>query len=448
MADTAELGRQLAQQVLQLTARLLQTRPESLSDMEQQMRTELVKLGQVLLTAWLGVLEESYPAEAIPCPCGGQADYQGQREGTLLTLVGQVRYRRAYYLCPQCHQGCCPMDQRLGLRPGQMSAEVESLAGMTGVQVPFGQGSALFEALTLVSLSDHSLAKATQDMGAEVQAQEREWIQQSQDEGWLQEQERLAGGPARLYGALDAVKVHVRGDGEHPWRDLKVGAWFTSEARAPQSPDEAWEMHASNITYYSDICEAQQLGPLVWATGCQRRAQLAGELVFLGDGAEWIWKLVQEHYPEAVQIVDWFHAAEHITPLAQAVFGAGDQRETWMQQMRAALWNGELETLIAQCERYSEDSRGGEAAREAATYFQNNRQRMRYPEYRARGYHIGSGTIESGCKQIATQRLKVSGAIWNLDNAIKTAKARGALLSGQWQAIAARRRHLPLPLAA
>ena len=448
MSQIAELGQEFGEYVLQLTSELLYKKQDSsLSEMERQTRVMLLKLGQFLLKAWLAMQEEQYPPETIGCACGGQAEYQFKREGTLLSIVGQVRYRRSYYLCPTCHKGSYPLDGKLGLRPGEMSAELESLAGMTGVQLAFGQGSDLFEALTLISLSDHSLAKASQAIGTEVQAQEQEWIAQSRDEAWLQEQDRLAEQPQRLYGALDAAKVHVRGDKEHPWRDIKVGAWFSTTAEPPQTPDEDWEIRATDISYYCDILQAQQFGHLVWATGCQRQAQLAQELIFLGDGAEWIWNLVEEYYPEAVQIVDWFHATEYIAPVAKLAFSKEEQRQAWIENVRTWLWKGNLDDVLQAFEHLITHDRAGEEARKSATYFTNNRHRMNYPEYRAQGYQIGSGTIESGCKQVVTQRLKVAGAIWELDNAVTVAKARAALLSGQWHTITARREYLSLPLA-
>jgi hypothetical protein len=449
MQSAVQLGQQYGRYVMQLTAELLQPeKPSCLSDMERDIRTMLLKQGRFLLSAWLAMLEEAYPTPSIPCPCGGQAAYQYQREGTLLTMLGQITYERAYYLCPECHKGTYPLDEQLGLRPGQMSAEVESLAGMTGAQLPFEQGSQLLEALALISLSDHSMAKATQDMGSEVQAQEQEWIDQGQDEQWLQTQQRLSGGPQQLYGSLDGVKVRVRDDSERPWRELKVGAWFTTTQNPPQSPDEDWQIQATDITYYADICQARTFGQLLWATGCQRQAQLAEELIFLGDAADWIWNLVRDHYPEAVQIVDWFHATGYIAPVAKAAFPTEAEQATWSRDVRTALWEGDLHGVIQAFKAYCDHPDAGKEARKAVTYFTNNRHRMRYPEYRAKGYQIGSGTIESGCKRIATQRLKVAGANWNLDNAIKTAKARAALLSGQWDAITARRHHLSSRLAA
>ncbi len=450
MNNMAKLGQEFGQYVIQLTSELLVKtgQPKSLSDMERNIRHMLLKLGQFLLSAWLALQENVYPAETSPCPhCGEPASYHFKRSAIRLTLLGQVEYSRAYYLCPACQQGHCPLDQKLGLRPGQISAELESLTGMTGAQLPFGQSGQLFEALTLVSVSDHTVAKATQAIGGEVQAQEAEWIAESQNGAWLQEQQRLAERPQRLYGALDAAKVHIRGEKEHPWRDLKVGAWFTTTVDPPQNPEDDWEIHATDMTYYCDISEARQFGNLLWATGCQRQAQLAAELIFLGDGAEWIWNLVQEHYPEAIQIVDWFHATEYIAPVATAALTTEAQQQAWIKQVRTDLWDGDLDAVIAAFARFTDHHRASETATKAVTYFTNNRQRMNYPEYRAKGYQIGSGTIESGCKQIVSQRLKVAGAIWDLDNCIKTAKARAALLSGQWPSISARREHLSLPLA-
>jgi len=175
--------------------------------------------------------------------------------------------------------------------------------------------------------------------------------------------------------------------------------------------------------------EAKEFGHLLWATGCQRQAQLAEELIFLGDGAEWIWNLVQEHYPEAVQIVDWFHATEYIAPVANATFTDKDKRQSWSDQVRSDLWDGKLDEVIAAFDRFTHQQ-ATQTATKAVTYFTNNQHCMDYPSYRAKGYQIGSGTIESGCKQIVPQRLKIAGAIWDLDNAIKIAKARAALLSG------------------
>jgi hypothetical protein len=417
----------------------------SLSEMEQTVRRFLLWLGGVMLGLWLKWEEGRYPPKDNLCPhCQGKAIYQRQREGTLHTVLGTISYRRAYYTCAQCHHGHYPLDERLGLRPNQMSAELERLAGMVGVQTAFGKGSQLFEELTLIKLSDHSLDKSAQAYGREVEKREQTLLAAAGVPAVQLMRKREARPVLRLYGAMDGALVHVRGDEDHPWRELKLGAWFQAKGQPPRTPDGKWRIQAEHITYYADCCEAQTFGLLLWATGLQRLADLAVELVFIGDGAAWIWRLVEEYFPHAIQIVDWFHACEYLVKVAQQAFPSAQERQIWLTSVRTALWKGQLDRVLEACQAHVQRQRTPEddAAQQAVTYFSNNRQRMDYPTYRQKGYQIGSGTIESAAKQIVAQRMKVTGAIWNLEGARLVAKARAAFLSAQWTDLAARRAHL------
>ena len=320
-----------------------------------------------------------------------------------------------------------------------MSAELERLAGMTGVMLPFGKGRDLFEALTMLSLSDQALAKATQAYGETAMQRERSWQAVAHDQAELQRRQRECRKPLRLYGAIDATKVHTRGDDDHPWRDLKVGAWFEARGKPPKTPDGEWRIQAENIHYYADICPASEFGTLMWANGVQHQAQLAQELVILGDGADWIWKLVAEHFPRAVQILDWFHAAEYLMPVAKAAISTEEAQVEWLAQSKQALWDGKIDELITACLDLVAFQDSSDPAFVAARYFNQNRDRLDYPTYRRQGYQIGSGTIESAAKQIGTMRMKVAGAIWREDSARKVAKARAAYLSNEWGALASYR---------
>jgi hypothetical protein len=168
---------------------------------------------------------------------------------------------------------------------------------------------------------------------------------------------------------------------------------------------------------------------------------LAPELVFVCDGAVWIWNLIQHYYPQAVQIVDWYHAEERLQLVTQAAFSGEPDRRLWLEQVTTDLWEGRVESVIRACEQLASRC---QVASQAVTYFTNNAARMKYDQFRAAGYLIGSGTVESGCKQIVTQRLKQPGAQWAVDGAVKTAKARAAWLSGAWDTLCAQRAALPL----
>ena len=170
-------------------------------------------------------------------------------------------------------------------------------------------------------------------------------------------------------------------------------------------------------------------------------ADCARILVFVCDGAVWIWNLIAYYYPNAVQIVDWYHAEDRLKRIAEEAFLGQDERRAWLQIVTEDLWQGRVELVIEACQQLSKKSN---LAKQALTYYDNNLERMRYAKFRAQGYLIGSGVIESACKQIVTQRLKLPGAQWNLDGAILTAKARAAWLSGNWQSLVSARSLLPL----
>jgi len=192
-------------------------------------------------------------------------------------------------------------------------------------------------------------------------------------------------------------------------------------------------LRAKDITYYCDLAGAQAFGDLLWATGYQRSADVAEEVVLVADGAAWIWKLVQHHFPHAVQIVDWYHAVEYLAPIAHAAFGEDSpEAKQWLKAIRTHLWEGRVQKVIAACRELADHPQAKGPAQKAITYYTNNGKRMDYGRLRKAGYQIGSGTVESGYKQIATQRLKRAGARWTEEGARYTAKARAAWLSGQW----------------
>ena len=150
--------------------------------------------------------------------------------------------------------------------------------------------------------------------------------------------------------------------------------------------------------------------------------------------------MVQLHFPHAVQIVDWYHAAEYLPPIAHAAYGEGSpQARRWLDAVRTDLWEGRISEVIRACQAWTHHAQAGSPAQTAITYYTNNAKRMEYARFRAAGYQIGSGSIESGCKQIGTFRLKRAGARWTEEGARLTAKARAAWLSHEWDSLTALR---------
>jgi hypothetical protein len=385
-----------------------------------------------------------------PCACGGALEYQFRRQAVILSVFGRVGYRRRYYTCPSCGQGQAPLDEQCGIAAGEVTAGLAELLALAGVEVAFEEASRLVERYLLFRVSDNTLRKETERFGALQQVREMNWKQQSQDIGWLQDRLQQVGSqPGRLYGSLDGAMAPLRGE----WRELKNIAWYQVEpVRSYQKRrhhascvGEQPGLQAQDITYYCDIQSAEQFDELFWATACQRNADLYEELVFVCDGAAWIWKLIERHFPDAVQIVDWCHASEYLPAVAEAAFGRDTpEYEVWLQQTRTQLWEGQIDDLIHDCQLLATNSAATQAAQTAVTYFTNNQHRMDYARFRQQGYFIGSGTVESAGKQIASLRLKRAGARWTETGAVQTAKARAAWLAGEWEQLATARAALPL----
>lgn len=407
---------------------------ESLSEMETSLKQMLHELGNEIMGQWLEAQEQKYPDDEKVCPhCDQKARYVRRRQGMSITLQGRVYYRRAYYGCSNCHQGFYPLDERLGIEAGQMSDEVVQLAALFGIDDAFGTSHDLLKRSALLELSPNSIRKATQIMGEKVIAYEQELIEQSQNLAKQKDRQPTQDSPQRLYGSMDGFKV-LFDDG---WHDMKAGVWWTTRT------SKQGQLKAENLHYYVDFLPAQAFSDLVWASGFHQKADMAKELIFVADGAEWIWNIVQHHYPQAVQIVDWYHACAYIAPVANVAFKTVPERETWIQAVKNALWNGDLDAVIAACRQQINSQHDDDPAQKAVTYYQNNRHRMDYARYREQGYQIGSGSMESGCKQLGLARLKIAGARWHSNGATLVAKARATYLSGDWDKLNSLDTNLP-----
>ena len=423
---------------------------EGIMGLEMNIRMMLKEIGGRALSRYLSRKSPGEETAKVACECGGQARFHSWREAVIISVFGRVTYKRRYYVCPECHKGQMPRDEQMGIAPGEVTAGLAKLMGMVGVEAAYEEAKRVVEQFLLFEVNDNTVRKETEQFGALQGEEEKCWEQASQDEKRLQTRLREKGAQkGRLYGSIDGAIVPLHGE----WRELKCMAWYRVETIAchqshrhhKKQVGEQTHLQAYQISYACDIREAEAFGALLWATGCKRLADLHEELIFICDGAAWIWRLVEKYYPKAIQIVDWYHASEYLSPVAEAAFGRDTpQAKQWLEQARTDLWEGRIRELIQECQRLALIPAAAEAAHKTITYYQHNEKRMDYAHLRSQGYLIGSGTIESGCKQIAGHRLKLAGARWTFDGSVQTAKARAAWLSGDWDALALKRAVLPL----
>lgn len=216
-------------------------------------------------------------------------------------------------------------------------------------------------------------------------------------------------------------------------REVKVGTVFTH--RKPDNPDQRPERDYASTTYLAAIVSAEQFGPLLRAEAIRRGMAKAKVVVFLGDGAVWVWKLARLNFPNAVFILDYYHACEHLNLLCAALYGEGSTlAQRRYRQWRKALLKDKIDRVIAEAKAdLPTKAHTRKLARKQIAYFERNRSKMLYQTFRAAGYFIGSGVVEAGCKTVVGQRLKQSGMLWSRQGASHLLTVRCSLLSGWFE---------------
>jgi hypothetical protein len=231
--------------------------------------------------------------------------------------------------------------------------------------------------------------------------------------------------------SLDGAKVNTL----EGWREVKTVA--VSEVEPLREPEaDGTRVRLVNHSYRAGFGEAKEFAQEQYAEATRRGAERAKRLTSVNDGAEWIWAIVLLCYPLARQVVDWWHAVDRLWTVANLVFGQGsDLARAWVKARKDELWKGEVAQVIAALDRLTPDSeKARDEARLLREYVRTHAERMRYQEFRQAGEPVGSGTVESACKNVVGTRLKRGGMRWKVDRAEAVLALRCAILSNRWHA--------------
>ncbi len=378
-------------------------------------------------TALSKLLQFPVPAaeqRTLPCSCGHRAHYRELRSKPVLTAVGKVEVSRPYYLCPHCHAGQFPADAELDIENTDFSPGVRRMQAMVGQEAPFDHGRQQMKLLADLEVTTKAVERTAEAIGADIAAREQDEIHRAVQ----LDLPIVVGRPIPfLYVQLDGTGVPVvkketvgrsgktEGQPAHT-REAKLGCVFTQttwdkEGYAIRDPD--------STTYVAAIEPAEEFGKRIYLEAWKRDWSHAEKKVVMGDGAEWIWNIADQHFPGAIQIVDLFHARQHLWDLARKLYPNQEaEQRRWMMIHQNMLDGGKIEDLVAALRSIdSSNSELAEKIRIEAGYFQNNAKRMRYPEFRGQHLFVGSGVIEAGCKTVIGSRCKQSGMFWTVRGA-------------------------------
>jgi hypothetical protein len=365
------------------------------------------------------------------CPtCHQPARYRDMVPRVLTTRLGEVTIHRSYYWCPLCQHGFSPLDQALKLDAGTQTTQVRLFAAHLGALLPFGEAAATLKLLTGLTLSATTLERTAVAIGTALhQAQQAQ--AECHQAGRLPE---ALSRPKRLYISLDGTFLPLR----DPWKrdgsagkltcrygECKTGVAY--EAR----PSPKGDAGVVSKAYVATLANAEGFAALIGTLGHQQGHHFAKELILLGDGAAWIWRLGARQFPTAIQIVDFYHASDHLYELAHARFGPeSPEAKEWVLARQSELKQDHVEqVLLAMAAWKPRNAEKRKIRRDTARYFRHNAERMRYGTFTKKGYHIGSGVAEAACKHVVGQRLDQAGMHWCPATAEAILCLRAALLS-------------------
>lgn len=406
--------------------------------MEVAMRSAMHQAGAVALGELLQCDAPGPDQLDVACSCGHTARYRELRCRRILTAVGEVELVRPYYLCPHCHQGQFPFDAELDVEDKDLSPGVRRMLAVVGQAAPFDQGREQMKLLAGLEVTTKAVERTAEAIGEDIGRREGEQIQQAMQ----LDLPVVVGEPIPiLYVQMDGTGVPVtkaeRGEGKlegEPGRtrEVKLGCIFTQtsydqQGHAIRDPD--------STTYTGAIETAAEFGKRLYAEAWNRGWSRAKKKVIMGDGAEWIWNLADLHFPAAIQIVDLFHARQHLWDLARLLYPGDDARQKqWVMRHQPKLDEGKIKKLVGYLRSLQPSSPElAETIRKAADYFEKNADRMRYPEFRRQHLFVGSGVVEAGCKTVIATRLKQSGMFWTVRGANAIIALRCCRLSGRFE---------------
>lgn len=444
----AEAAIEADREIKQLIERVAVSHKFDLEAMEATLRAAVLLAGAKALGGLIEGLGCGRGENPVMCCCGGIMQSKGIEEKTLLTIMGPVPYRRSRYECPACGEARYPGDEELDIAGTRRSPGVRRMLARAGSRQPFKEAREDLRIYAGFEVSAKDVERVAERIGSHIetwQTSERKALLQS--EAPLPENKTI---PV-LYIEMDGtgvpmVKTETEGrkgkqhDGTAKTREAKLGCVFTQttkdeKGRPVREPD--------STSFVGAIEEAEKFGERIEAEAIRRGLFKAYQVVVLGDGAMWIRTQCELRFPQALQIVDLYHAREHVANLCKLLLGCKEKK---LLRLRMKWWSyldeGNIEKILYQAQRrlpIETDTLKKVTAE--LHYLEENKARMRYAAFRKQGLFVGSGVIEAGCKTIIGARLKQSGMEWTVRGANAIIALRCAILSERfedfWEARAA-----------
>lgn len=333
--------------------------------------------------------------------------------------------------CKNCGTEYYPLDEELELSRSKASKHLAKAVTWLSVFMPFNEVKKIFAGLLGVAVSTTFIEQVAVRVGdtlwekAETESRRPYAIEEREKE------------VDTLYICPDGAMVPLVGDGKVEYKENKLGIVFNNRDLV-RKVDKKGKIttHITGKKLISSLAEGtESFKKMLFAAAVKKGFYSAQTVIFLSDGAIWLGKCKEELFPQAVRILDWYHALEHLWETARSLFGEQNEVKcrSWVVPLQELLWTGKVDEVIHLLENEINNCKKNQQPLiELRGYYHSNRSSMRYDKYREKGWYIGSGPVESANKYIVNQRLKQSGMKWSKTCANAILWARCKYYENEW----------------
>jgi hypothetical protein len=406
----------------------------SLMDLSEHFtKTRSQFFGACLKTAIEKLYRKELDRRQAPCPrCNRTLTRKRKDKKDLSTLHGCCTIERPYFYCPVCKEGFHPLDELLGVAQEKHQYDIQAKSTVTAARMPFGESAELFGSLTGIAVGEHFQHDTLNAVG---QAARLEEVIPSREEIEARIREVSQKGDVKpvLVVTSDGANVPTR---PRAARKAKRGPGAYRQAKGFRVYLLDGDERIVHLASWHQIQEPEQFSDDL-ARVAERIDQDKVRIALLADGAEFLWKAMTACFPNARQVLDFYHCAEHIHTVAKAQYEQGSLKALqWAEATLVRLSMGEIQGVIGALKRMEpRNSLAGEEIRKLINYLDTHRHRIDYLSDLKNGFPIGSGAIESANKFICHTRMKRSGAWWVQENGNAMLRVRCAIYNGTFDRV-------------
>ena len=331
------------------------------------------------------------------------------RRKSIDTTHGWVKYGRYRYECSKCGEYHYPGDKELELSEvSQMSSKKEDELTRLSVRLPYAEAVKTYEELTGLRASSSVTHRVVQETGKKFK-------------GKAIEHKPLKGDGKEHVGS-DGTMVNIREEG---WKEVKVGGYYKTDK----------EGEKVQVRYVGTTESREEIGRQLYELTGRPGLEQTEQLGFIGDGAEWLDEIREEHFVKSTRILDYYHVSEYVGNLGKVFYGEGKGKE-WIEEKLEQIKAGAVKDVEKSLRRMkAKTAEQREELEKTSRYLKNHEGHMKYDEYKRLGFHIGSGVIEAGCKYVIGHRFKRSGMRWSRKGAEHLLCLRVAYLNDDWERV-------------